>query len=82
MTQKKKAPVEIDFNKVILLLIALATLGNTYLLYKTQQNVQMVEKQTNHIKDQLVAATDLKARAEGNAAGRAEEKAENKKENE
>jgi hypothetical protein len=43
--------------------------------------VAAVEKQTNHIKDELVAATDKAGRAEGKAEGRAALLSEQKEDN-
>lgn len=40
--------------------------------------IEEVRKQTNHIKDELVATTKAAANAEGNLEGRAELKAEQK----
>jgi Na+/glutamate symporter len=54
---------------------------NTEHITDIKQDVVEVKRQTNHIKDELVATTARAALAEGKAEGRAEEKAEQNKEN-
>ena len=45
-------------------------------LAETKQAMVTLEKNTNSIKDELVAVTKIAARAEGNLEGRAQQKAE------
>ena len=52
----------VDVNTVIWLVIAILQLYNTYLVRRTEKN-------TNSMKDALVASTDKASRAEGHAAG-------------
>jgi hypothetical protein len=52
---------------------------NTGHIEEMKQDMGDLKRQTNHIKDELVAATDRAGMAEGRAEGRAEEKAEQDK---
>lgn len=59
----------IDFNSLILLLVAVATAINTYYSRKTEKN-------TNSMKDALVASADVEGHARGLKEGRDERKIE------
>lgn len=83
-----------DWDNVVLAVIAVATALNSYFQWrsnqishetkaiakKTQADVALVEKATNSMKDALVRATADASLAQGLAAGRAEMVAERKAE--
>lgn len=73
------ATISALFSGVAALIVALGTVYVMVLgarLKVMGETVQTLEKNTNSIKDALVAATDSAARAEGNIAGRKEQRAE------
>lgn len=69
---------EIHADTVMLGFIAITNLVTGWLAWRTRADVRVIEKATNSMKDALVAATDVAARAEGKEEGRLE--AESKEE--
>lgn len=81
---------DLDWNQVIVLVITALTVYNSYLIYKTKMavqttseairrtddNVMLIEKATNSMKDALVASTAKASYAEG--AGKERERGEHK----
>ena len=61
--------IHIDYNLIILLLIAAMNAYTAYKTNKTEKNMAIVEKATNSMKDALVASTAKASLAEGHAAG-------------
>jgi len=64
--------LNLDFNLVVILLIAAINAYTAYITRKTNKNVEIVERATNSMKDALVAATAKASLAEGTAAGLAQ----------
>jgi anthranilate phosphoribosyltransferase len=61
---------EVTINNLALAIIALSNLVMGILAYYTHKNMQMLEKNTNSIKDALIVTTAVASRAEGVAAER------------
>ncbi len=59
----------IDINLVILMIIGALQAYQTYQSHKTGQNMSLLEKNTNSLKDALVLSTAKASLAEGTAAG-------------
>jgi len=58
-----------DINLVIILLIGVANAFTAYMSWQTHRNIAILEKNTNSIKDALVASTAKASLAEGTAEG-------------
>lgn len=65
-----------EIDTIALLFIAVLNAFTGYLAWRTRSDVRVIEKATNSMKDALVAATDVAARAEGKEEGRLEGVAE------
>ena len=61
---------DMTINNVALAIIAVSNLLTGLFAYYTHRNMQILEKNTNSIKDALVASTAVASRAEGVAAER------------
>lgn len=68
----------VGLDRWILLLIAVLTLINTYYSRETKKAAVLTEKNTNSMKDALVAATAIASDATGFERGRQMEKVEQK----
>ena len=59
----------VDINLIILMIIGALQAFQTYQSHKTSNNMGLLEKNTNSLKDALVASTAKASLAEGTAAG-------------
>jgi threonine/homoserine/homoserine lactone efflux protein len=64
--------VNIDFNTVMLLLLALTNAGTAYLTYLAKRDIRKVEIATNSMQAALVASTAKASHAEGKEEQRLE----------
>ncbi len=69
----------LDLNLVVILLIAVMNAYTAWMSHRTDKNMKLLEKNTNSIKDALVASTAKASLAEGTAAGLAQGRSENDK---
>jgi len=68
--------LEVNLNTIMILLVALINLYAAIITKKTYTSIDTLEKNTNSIKDALVASTAMASHAEGMVAGKLEEKVE------
>ena len=62
----------VDINEIVLAFIALLNAFTAFLAYRTHQNMALVEKNTNSMKDALVKQTGLASHAAGVTEGLAQ----------
>lgn len=69
----------LDLNTIVLLVVALINAYVAIVTHRTGEQMNVLEKNTNSIKDALVASTAKASQAEGHAQGLAEGRGESKK---
>jgi hypothetical protein len=69
--------INLDANLIILAIIGMLNAYTAHLSWKTNRNILTLEKNTNSIKDALVASTAKASLAEGTAAGLEQGRSEN-----